>query len=184
MSTTEKEGTMTKDLLLKARFKGQWHDRVVLENAINHIVGKLRNITKAALWLEIARKIELAGFDSMEEVERLSKELLDLSRDEMGQERDAVSIQSNPDFDILQERIRTASEFTVTLTNKEARILWRELKKLPPTAFGRTNEDGKVIEVMPRSAGLGIMFQDIADQLGFKMPEPPDDDEDEEDDVE
>lgn len=172
---------MTKELLLRARFKGQWHDRVVLDNAINHIVGKLRNITKAALWMEIARKIEMAGFDSMEEVEKFSRELLELSQSEM-KDDDAIKLQSNPEFDALQDKIREASEFTVTLQNKEAKILWRELCKLPPTAFGRMNVDGKSVEVMPRTAGLGIMFNDIAEQLGFAMPEAPDEDEDEEDD--
>lgn len=177
---------MTKSLLLKSRFRGQWHDRVVLENAINHIVGKLRNMLKATAWLEIARKMEVAGFDSMEEVERLSKELLELSRPMAG-DGDGPATMSSEDqgkFDKLQEQIRKASEFTVTFTNKEARILWRELKKIPPTAFGRTTEDGKVIEVMPRTAGLGIMFQDIADQFGFEMPTVPDDDDEDDDEDE
>jgi hypothetical protein len=49
-----------KTLVLKPRMKTRWHDRAVMENALETIVHG-RSLTKAAMWLEIAAKIEEAA---------------------------------------------------------------------------------------------------------------------------
>jgi len=133
---------MTKKLVLKRRMEGRWLDDVVLANALESLA-KGKSMAKAALWLSISAKIQLAKEAAQDEVAQGEK----------------------------------LESFEAQLSNKEARVLWKNLTKLPLDAFGRTQE-GK--DVLPPILQLGQMLSEIAEQLGQRMPADSEDDEEEE----
>lgn len=67
------------------------------------------------------------------------------------------------------------ADFEIELRNTEARLLWREMSKQPPESFGRDRE-GKA--AMPNPGHLYIFLTDVAEQLGYTVPEPDDEDDD------
>jgi hypothetical protein len=127
---------VTKKLTLKPReISGRrvWHDAVLVANALE-TVAKGQPLTKAAVWMGTARKIEL----------------------------------EKPDEEPLPA-------YDVVLRNKEARMLWREMLKLPPEAFGRHPATGQ-----PHVVNLFLldeMLRDFAEQLGEELPVEFDEDE-------
>ena len=118
---------MPRTLTLRRRMQGRWLDDVVLGNAIESLA-KGKTMTKAALWLSISAKIQLAK-------------------------------EAQPDGE--------AYPFDVELSNKEARVLWKNLVKQPLESFGRS-QDGK--DAMPPILQLSQMLNEFAEQLGEKMP--------------
>ena len=141
---------MTKTLVLKARGQErggpvQWHDCFVLQNAIGSIAEN-KSFSKAAMWLTVAGKIELA-------------------REEAG----------------LVPPNNISADVTIELRNIEAKVLWREMKKLGVNKFGR-NQAGQPLA--PPLGLLGLFLADVATQLGYTMPKPEDDEDDEDDEDE
>jgi hypothetical protein len=137
---------MPKTLVLKRRMEGRWLDDVVLANAIESLA-KGKSMAKAALWLSISAKIQLAKEAAQDDV---------------------------PQGERLEQ-------FEVELSNKEARVLWKNLTKLSLDAFGRT-QDGK--DALPPILELSRMLSSFSTQLGQKMPSDGGDDEDEDDEDE
>ena len=128
---------MTKTLTLRPReLQGRrvWHDAVLVNHALEIIV-KGKSVTKVAVWIGTARKVEL----------------------------------EKPDEDPLPA-------YDVELRNKEAKMLWRELLKLSPEAFGRHPVTGQphVVNLFL----LDAMLRDFAAQLEEGLPVEFDEDED------
>lgn len=63
-------------------------------------------------------------------------------------------------------------EVTISLTNTQSRILWKEIEKLSPEQYGR-NALGQLS--VPSLAHLNRMLHNFARQLDQKMPEPDED---------
>ena len=75
---------MTKTLVLKRRMDGRWMDDVVLANAIEALA-RGQSMSKAALWLTISSKIQLAketAQDKLEQGEVLEQFEVELSNKE------------------------------------------------------------------------------------------------------
>lgn len=127
----EPDGTQTE--------RPMWHDVFLLLNAIESIYAGLP-MSKAAMWGNIAAKLQLAQEAEDDFAERLPE---------------------------IQAEIR----------NKEAKVLWRELMKLKPEAFGRDRQ-GNPAAVSP--VWLYRMLSDLAEQLGYEMPGDEGDESEEE----
>lgn len=141
---------MSKTLVLRSRVDGSWHDSAILGNLLT-VIAQNKPISKAALWMGIAGRIELANEEATTVVP-------------------ADQAQRSP------ER-RVTDTFEVQLNNTEARLLWREIEKLRPMDFGR-NQMGQ--PTAPPLGILNVMLTEWAKCLGEKMPEC-DDEEDEPD---
>jgi len=86
----------------------------------------------------------------------------------------------------LAARIQTKAEETmqdvklapveVSLSNTEARLLWKNLLKLTPDQFGRERSTGK--PTAPHYGALSSMLVDFAQQLGETFPESAGGDDD------
>ena len=103
---------MSKTLVLSSRVDGNWHDSAILGNVLT-VIAQNKPIGKAALWMGIAGRVEVAREENTE----------------------TVTEQGKP------KRI-TIDTFPVEIRNVEARLLWREIEKLKPVDFGRNPMSG------------------------------------------
>jgi hypothetical protein len=155
---------MTIQLTLKPRKlidgKPQWHDRIQFDGAISTILAKTKKPGENFIWLSIAGKIE----EKAQEIE-FNKVIDDLK--EINGENVVVGKKLN------------LPEFSIELSNMQAKLIWREFEKLigEPMGFytgliqcprcGNAIGTDKVLDV----GLLSIMLQDIANQLGEKWIE-------------
>ena len=139
---------MTIELTLKPRGMNsdgdpRWHDRAILENAINHIA-KGKSISDLSLWIGIAAKIEQQA-EAVGYGKRKQKKVV-----------------KAPDGREVEGWLLDLPEFSVRLNNTQQRKFWEELVKIPVEAYlgGQVSELGL----------LTIMLRDIAQQFGEKCP--------------
>lgn len=142
-----------------------WHDKVVIGNAINSI-GKGKSLMDLSLWISVAGKIEQAsdeaGFGKSKKTGKKIKQQL-----EDGQIQE------------IDQEIQNMPEFSVEIRNKEAELLWKELKELKFEDYVpqfQCRRCGSPIPNMPNIGTLVLMLGDIAECLGEKMPETEGDD--------
>ena len=103
---------MSKMLVLSSRVDGNWHDSAILGNVLT-VIAQNKPIGKAAMWMGIAGRVEVAREENTETVIEKGK----------------------PDRTVIDM-------FSVELKNVEAKLLWREIQKLKPVQFGRNPMSG------------------------------------------
>jgi hypothetical protein len=160
---------MSKTLVLKPRLSlpnggYAWHDKVILGNAINNI-GKNKSLMDLSLWIGVAGKIEAAaeeaGFGKLKKTDKKIK-----VRGEGGK------------IEEIEQELESLPEFKVEIRNKEAELLWKELKELKfedyyPQMVCRKCGAGQAS--IPNVGLIYQMFVDIAACLEEKMPESEED---------
>lgn len=103
---------MPKILVLSSRVDGNWHDSAILGNILT-VIAQNKPIGKAAMWMGIAGRVEVAREQNTE----------------------TVTEQGKPERTVIDT-------FSVEIRNVEARLLWREIEKLKPIEFGRNPMSG------------------------------------------
>jgi hypothetical protein len=139
---------MAKTLVLRSRVEGNWHDSAILSNILTRIAQD-KPIAKAAMWMNIAGRVELAS-------------------------EEATTVIPASESPRTPER-RVIGTFEIDLNNTEARLLWREVEKLRPMDFGR-NQMGQ--PAAPPLGILNSMLTEWAECLEEKMPQADEDDSD------
>lgn len=158
---------MSKTLVLKARFPtgnhAAWHDYFPVMEALRKIVGD-KTPNKKPMWWIVSAKLTEAG----------EKAKLSALVDESGKvwERQPKRGEVPDDWEFY----KNFNDFSIDLTNTQARLLWQELLVLTPKDFG-VMPDGKSIS----PGAIWIMLSDFAKQLGEKLPEEDADDDQAED---
>jgi len=152
-----KKNNRPKKLILKARMKNgdgdyEWHDKYVLDNALTKIT-QGKTIMQIAPFISIANKIALKA-------------------EEMGLGKKTYEQDNKQKFHLC------LPEFSVILNNQEAKLLWKELEKLPIEDFGVSLQCAKCGNRIPNVPNVGILSQmlfDIAYDLGETLLVPDDD---------
>lgn len=170
---------MTKELILKPRAFNRvgepaWHDKTIIANAIGSIV-KGKSMMAMSLWVGISSKIEVEA-----------------EANDFGMQRETGEYQKDkngkPDKNKPIYKMHLP-ELRVELSNKEAKVFWKHLRKVDFEDFAnpgaRCSECGESVEYVPTIGKLSLMLTEIAQAFGKPLGEASDDEEDEgEDDYE